>query len=239
MPYSVVLSDELLKEYYAFKNNESFDNLTIKSLLTRYKPHLTNVKQLNEVGIIDSPLSQSLAQNGFTNQTLEELSELTKYKIILDKEKTNYPYINIFKDEIENNYSATYYKDIPRDKAREHIKALVKNSNYIFIYDKYMTEPTSWNHSKKLFTELLPRKSLTICYPKEYREDHLTDKAKEIKNIYTHWKIIKDTSSKNHRDLHDRYIIIDKKLEIILTSGIDNLFDETSDFTYIVRDLEQ
>jgi len=33
----------------------------------------------------------------------------------------------------------------------------------------------------------------------------------------------------------DRYLLIDNNIEIILTSGFDNLFDENKDFTYIVR----
>ncbi|EJH2022155.1 hypothetical protein NCV10_001948, partial [Campylobacter jejuni] len=37
--------------------------------------------------------------------------------------------------------------------------------------------------------------------------------------------------------LHDRYIIVDKKIQIILTSGIDNLMNIKKDFTYIIREL--
>lgn len=239
MQKSVVLSDELLKEFYAFKNNEKYDNNTIEKLLNYYKPpYITNVKQLENIGIIDDSLIQLLYANDLANQTLEELSELTKYKLILDNKKTNYPYVNIFKDEIKNNYSATYYKEDSRDKARKHIRALLKDVSCVFVYDKYMSESSSWSDSKKFFTDLLPKNNLTIYYPNEYREDHLSNKAKEIRKICNKWKIIKDTTNKNHRDLHDRYIIIDKKIEIILTSGFDYLFDESKDFTYIVRDLE-
>ena len=39
----------------------------------------------------------------------------------------------------------------------------------------------------------------------------------------------------NFLNLHDRYLIIDNKIEIILTSGFDYLFDNSKDFTYIVR----
>lgn len=37
---------------------------------------------------------------------------------------------------------------------------------------------------------------------------------------------------------HDRYLIVDDKLEIILTSGFDHLNDSSGDFTYIVRHVD-
>lgn len=43
--------------------------------------------------------------------------------------------------------------------------------------------------------------------------------------------------NKNYNELHDRYIIVDKKIQIILTSGIDYLMDTSKDFTYIIQKL--
>ena len=41
----------------------------------------------------------------------------------------------------------------------------------------------------------------------------------------------------NNKNTHDRYIMIDNNIEIILTSGIDYLFDTSKDFTYIIREI--
>jgi len=231
MGYAVVLSDKLIKEFYAFKSNATYDKRTIESLLQHYKnSYLTNVAQLKRVEIDDAPLMQQLASSNFTTQPLEELCQKTKYKLILHESNSNYPYLNIFDDKIESNYTATHYKKECRAKAREHIKALLQDASHIFVYDRYIQH--RWSESKKLFSELMPKKSLSIYYC----DGHLASKATELKKMCSSWKIVKDVTNTTHRKLHDRYIIIDSTIEIILTSGIDNLFDESSDFTYIVRD---
>lgn len=49
-----------------------------------------------------------------------------------------------------------------------------------------------------------------------------------LKNIYKEWLVVenKDAEINEKYDyLHDRYIIVDKKIQIILTSGIDNLMN--------------
>jgi len=237
MKKSLVLSDDLLKEYYAFKHNKGGDSSDIEALLSFYKPHITNIAQLKRIGITKKPILNRLLASGRTHQThtLLELADITKYKIILDKKRTDYPYVSISKDEIENNFSATYYKNQPRYKAREHIKALLKNAQHIFLYDKYFSNNwNSCNSYKNFFIELVPKKKLTIWYS----DNHLVSIESKIKTIHKDWLIKKDSINKNHRDLHDRYIIIDSKIEIILTSGFDYLFDESKDFTYIIRDLE-
>lgn len=231
MSYAVALSDVLLKEFYAFKSNLSHDKNTIERLLQNYKSaFLTNVSQLKRVGIEDKPLFSSLLGSGFTAQSIEELSQKTKYKLILHETNDSYPYLNIFSDTIESNYTTTHYKQENRTKVKEHIKALLQDASHVFIYDSYIKE--RWNQSKKLFSELFPKKSLQIFYT----ENHLDTKQSELKRLCTSWNIKKDTTNTTHRKLHDRYINIDNSIEIILTSGIDNLFDESSDFTYIVRD---
>ncbi len=236
MDYSIVLSDELLKEFYNFKRNLAFNNNIIDRLLLYYKPpHITNFAQLKRVGIEDRVLISQLINKGLNRQTLEELSDKTIFKVILDKKNSNYPYVNIFQDEIENNYTATFKRN-SRDKAREHIKALLKNANSIFIYDKYLSSNDyNWSNCKKFFVDLIPKKPLTIFYKK----DHLKQTfISDIKKIYRNWKI-KENKGANYRDLHDRYLVIDNKMEIILTSGFNYLFDEDKDFTYLIRTLNE
>lgn len=233
MEYAIVLSDDLLKEYYKFKHNDSPDSVTIQNLFNYYKSlHITNVAQLNRIGIDDNVLFSQLLQSNLTQQTLLGLCDKTTFKVILDKSNSDYPHINISKDKLENNYSSTFYKDESRVKAQEHIKALMKDASSIFIYDIYFEKRNNWEYTKKFFKEIVPRKKLDIYY----RGFDLVNKGSEVKKIYKDWKLIKDSSNKKYQDLHDRYLLIDNKIEIILTSGFNNLFDESKDFTYIVRE---
>jgi hypothetical protein len=55
-----------------------------------------------------------------------------------------------------------------------------------------------------------------------------------FKNICKDW-IIKEDRRNTYKNYHDRYLLIDNQIEIILTSGFDYLFDENKEFTYIVR----
>ncbi|CAA6811010.1 MAG: Unknown protein [uncultured Sulfurovum sp.] len=238
MEKAIVLDDELLKEFYEFKHNGSYDNETIQNLLHYYKPHITNVAQLQRVGINNASLFAQLAQSNLTHQTPRGLCDKTTYKIILHKDKTYYPYVKISEDILENNYTSTFYKNVPRAKAQNHIKALLKDASRIFLYDTSIKK--QWDTSKKFFLELVPRKNLNIFYVQfpEYKShlNHLDkNHVKELKNICVDWSISKDMSNTEYENLHDRYLIIDSTIEVILTSGFDYLFDENKDFTYIVR----
>lgn len=61
MNYSIVLSDELLKEFYNFKHNKSCNNRTVEKLFNYYRaPHITNIEQLKRIGISDTTLFSQL-----------------------------------------------------------------------------------------------------------------------------------------------------------------------------------
>ncbi|MDM8567468.1 hypothetical protein QUF74_17700, partial [Candidatus Halobeggiatoa sp. HSG11] len=55
----------------------------------------------------------------------------------------------------------------------------------------------------------------------------------ELKEKYEDWKIQEDTK-RTYDNYHDRYLLIDSQIEIILTSGFDYLFDKNKEFTYVV-----
>ncbi|EFS8215586.1 hypothetical protein HWT44_001623, partial [Campylobacter coli] len=59
-------------------------------------------------------------------------------KIILSEKQYNFPYVNIFEDKIENNFTASFIKNEDRKKAKEHLKAIFLNANHLFIYDKFI-----------------------------------------------------------------------------------------------------
>lgn len=53
-----------------------------------------------------------------------------------------------------------------------------------------------------------------------------------LKNKYGEWEPRLDETLKGR---HDRYIIIDDKIEIVFSSGFDHLSVDSSDFMYVVR----
>nr|WP_158305105.1 hypothetical protein [Helicobacter felis] len=88
---------------------------------------------------------------------------------------------------------------------------------------------------KKFATELLPKRELRIYLsigndPKDPREQSLIT---DLKQICEDWTITKNTTQ--YQKTHDRYILIEDTMEVILTSGIDYLYDENKDFSYLVR----
>ncbi len=82
--YKIVLSDTMLKLYYDFHNGNICDCDEVKKLFNFYKKHLTNVKQLQRIKYNDPALMKALAQSGCTGQNLEELCQLTLFKLIID-----------------------------------------------------------------------------------------------------------------------------------------------------------
>jgi hypothetical protein len=80
-------------------------------------------------------------------------------------------------------------------------------------------------------SQILPQKKLNLIYKEgQLSQTQISRLKKEGKN----WKIQQDSKNTYH-DYHDRYLLIDNHIEMILTSGFDYLFDEKKDFTYIVR----
>ncbi len=240
MNFSMVLEDDLAEELCNFKNNEikKYEINTIERIFHYYKPLILLRSEYMRRYYKDKAILRSILSNNAHidfDTSLEELAKKTIYKIILSKDKDNFPYVNILNDKIENNLTASFDKNEDRKKAKEHLKALFLNANYLFVYDKFI------NENQKQFIEFVkecfPKKPLKIFYPNCIKfKQELIDNLKEISNS---WKIEenKDHKNKTYIWLHDRYIIADNKIQIILTSGIDNLMKIEKDFTYIIREL--
>ena len=61
--------------------------------------------------------------------------------------------------------------------------------------------------------------------------------ASQIKLISSDWKIKKNTDPL-YSNVHDRYLLIDNKIEVVITSGIDYLFDTSKECTLLVREIK-
>ncbi len=111
------------------------------------------------------------------------------------------------------------------------IKAFCQDANTILIFDKYLSLKNNQERTIQFFKELMPCKKLTIFYDR----DHLNQEIKtKIKKICKEWRLIEDTKS-GLKNSHDRYLIIDNQIEIILSSGFSNLFDIRSDISCLIR----
>ena len=226
--YSLVLSDELLSIYFNFKQGIVNDNRLLEKFLGYYHPpYLTNADQLKRIGIIDTSILQQLAAQGYISQNLEELVKSTSYKLLLNTENSENPYVNINHDAVEKNFSLTFRVGENRDKAIHLISALCEDASFILIFDKYFCN--NWNHTQEFFRQIVPKRRLTLLHDR-----HLSNKSGDIKQICSDW-IIRQDRHYTFTNSHDRYLLIDGKVEVILSSGFRNLFVTDTDLTCLIR----
>ena len=221
------LSDKLALEYLKFRNQCEFDLRCIEALLRYFKGEFIFTKEQL------SYASKEIASFDMS-RFLPLLDKIPKFRLILCDDNDKFPNVNIFSDRIENNLSATFKKDDPRDKAIEHFKALFKDAKSIFIYDNYLYENHNLASLEKFIEECKIQCNIYLdrnTYNELNKNKNLSSKIKS--------KIAIDKAHNlNHKNTHDRYIMIDNNnIEIILTSGIDYLFDTSKDFTYIIREI--
>ncbi|MCR8678913.1 MULTISPECIES: hypothetical protein [Campylobacter] len=220
------LSDKLALEYLKFRNQCEFDLRCIEALLRYFKGEFIFTKEQL------SYASKEIASFDMS-RFLPLLDKIPKFRLILCDDNDKFPNVNIFSDRIENNLSATFKKDDPRDKAIEHFKALFKDAKSIFIYDNYLYE----NHNLASLEKFIEECKIQCNI---YLDRNTYNKIKTNKNLSPKikYKIAIDKAHNlNNKNTHDRYIMIDNNIEIILTSGIDYLFDTSKDFTYIIREI--
>jgi hypothetical protein len=229
--YSLALSDELLKVYFDFKAGSVSDTRLLEKFLSYYHaPFITSVNQLEAINHQNSSLMQQLAAQGYISDTVGQLAQKTIYKIILNTERSDYPYVNILNDKIEKNFSLSFKCLENRNKAHALIRALCADATSILIYDIYFEE--NWSTTKEFF-QLLPTKKLTIYFGINPKQTIKT----ELKNTCPQWTIKQDTQNKL-KNSHDRYLIIDNKIEIILSSGFYYLFKSNKDLNCLIREIK-
>lgn len=233
--YQVVLDDELFKDYHKFKNGEKLEKEEverIKCLLHYFKGELiTNIAQYERTGLpLDIALKKKLAQSGLKKQSNEELAQShTIYKVILCCGCSDFPYVDVTSadEKIENNLSSFYDIAEKRDKAIKHLRAICAGSKKIVVYDKYFAEQEKEARNIGTLIKILPQKKLTISF-----SNISLNGIQTLKDTFGEWEPQLDNALKGR---HDRYIIVDDKIEIVLSSGFDHLSADSSDFMYVVR----
>lgn len=242
--HQVVLDDALYKEYNAYKSSNPQNIIPYSqdkiSRILKFSGGdiLTNNAQYDRViDKKDKNRQTALLNDPNRKKSLEDLAKDTTYKIILtdDKDKKKYPYVNINDDEIDMVLGGFIMRGKSRAKAIEHIKNLCADARSVVIYDNFFSgNSAKTKNNVKILTDILPKnRKLEVIYHKDpNNQPHFSEECiKLIKSVAPNW-IILDRILPDH---HDRYIIINETIQIILTSGFDHINNSNKEFSYIVR----
>lgn len=235
MDYTLAMDDQMLKVFHDFKQGAALNTSTaiIQNLLSLYHPpHITSAAQLKGVGIEDPSTLQQLASMGLTNQTPDEMVEKTRFKILLSADKIAYPNVCVQGDYVSSQFVMSFKAGEDRGKAHDWLVALLAKASKLTVVDGYLcdSQTGALKPSGRKFFELLPRKPLSIFLSRAEQKT-----ISDIKKICGDW-IVKRDKSAPYKSAHDRYLRIDGKMEVVITSGIDYLFDTDKECTLIVRE---
>lgn len=227
--YGMVLDHNLFVEYWKFRRGEGYNMPLVNKILTYYhNEFLTNVGQFVHNGVqIDRRLKKELAQNGFVNQNLQELAALTTYKIILTDGHTNYPYVNINEGRFNPAMTTFYAGDMERDAARDYLRNLCYGAKKsILLYDGYINVAHDLDN---LLRYIIPNKQILFLFSfAKITEEHRNELQR------THDKLsFKDLGAVQKH--HDRYLIIDDSIEVVLTSGFEYLQNQKKEISLVIR----
>lgn len=237
--FSLVLDEEVAQKLCLFKQGKAQNLSEIQKILQYYKPNpLFPTKELLAQYYDDVLLMKFLSTYSnlyHNNPSPQELIHNTTYKIILTLKQDGFPHVNINNSKIQSQISSTFTKEEERHNALLHIKALLENATQVFIYDPYIKNQNIQNALLSFINQCFPKKPLTIYT--DQNPKILQSLASKIKKSHKDWHIkqAEHSQCQSFSGLHDRYIIIDKKIQIILTSGIDHLIDKQKDFTYLIQ----
>lgn len=234
MDYTLAMDDQMLKVFHDFKRGAlgEASTATIQNLLRLYHPpHITSAAQLKRVGIEDPSVLQQLANMGFTNQAPEELVGKTRYKILLSAEQSDYPNVRVQGDHVSSQFVMSFKAGENRAKAHDWLSALLDHASSVTIVDRYLCheQTGALKPNGKKFFELLPRRQLSVFVSRAQQKT-----ISDIKKTCHDWTVKKDTTTA-YKNVHDRYLRIDGKMEVVITSGIDYLFDTDKECTLLVR----
>ncbi len=236
MEFSYLLSDELAELYLNYKKGEKVNQTLLELFFSFYEPvPFCSLDQFNKYAPENVEARQALMASEYNAKSEEQILNETKYKIKLTTDCNRYPCVNINNGNLKKEIVISYKAGESRDETIKHLKNLCKNAHNIVICDKYMFKSTRLENSPIVlfFDNIIDNQNNINIFYKTSDEDiqkHLTY-LKRIRPKCT----LKACSNKVYKDVHDRYILIDSKLEIILSSGVDYLFDTTKEISLICR----
>lgn len=244
----IVLEESLLNEFFKFYYGDSYNKETIHNLFYHFKPFvITNEQIINYFSNDDIALQKALTtqipycecidtySELYSNQFYKEMLEKSKYKILLTNNHISLNTLDChkicIKDKPTHIYAKKFESGSNRDKAKKHIISLMKNANQITIIDKFLYKENVIDNLINWFNENALNQDIEFTL--KGQKQQLSCNTIEAKFKNKGYKVICQSSDDA---AHDRYIIIDDKISINLTSGLENLFKKDKDFTYIVSE---
>lgn len=227
--YGMVLDHNLFVEYCKYQRNEAYDRSLVNKIMTYYhNGFLTNVGQYAHNGIrIERNLRSTLARNGLTTQSLEELAGLTTYKIVLTDKQTRFPFVNINEGRFTSALTTFYKGDEERAAAADYLKHLCKEAKKsILLYDKYIK---ATDNLADLLRYFIPNKQIQLIVPFNKVDDNC---RKAMKVTHDKLSFVDLGAVPQH---HDRYLIVDESIEVVLTSGFEYLQNQRKEISLIIR----
>lgn len=230
--YGMVLDHNLFVEYNKFIQGEGYNRPLVSKMLSFFHGgFLTNVRQYTENGVqIKTNLKSELIKNGLNSQSLEELAALTTYKIILTDERKQYPFVNIKESRFTPVLSAFYEGDSNRIAAKDYLRNLCKGAKKsILLYDLYISEAHDLD---ALLAYILPNSKIqftfsfnkiSVAHRNRLQASHPNLSFKNLEGVRRH---------------HDRYLIIDGTIEVVLTSGFEYLQNQKKEISLVIRSIK-
>ena len=237
--YSFAIEDDLLKEFFVYRHRDQFPDYETnqqdleKLLSFQLKPFIFTRKQLNQIGYdIPKQLEQQLLKANLKTQSLEDLSKKTLYKGILSKTNNPYPYINIHNGKICPAIIGMFNPSENRNTATEHLKQFLLKAKEIIIQDYYLLCNQGAIDALKA---ILPQNNMVkLIFPVQLKESTgfcWKDAKQDLLQCYSDWNIQQEHLSTNY---HDRYIVVDRKWQVILSSGLAYMISTQKDLTYVI-----
>ncbi len=237
----LALNNTLITEYMKYKFQDDYTPQTIRKLFKYIQPFSIRENFFNDpsmamqleldplIEIVDDCTDEELVQDTVLKFMLVESASSVSYRVLN---------INDNFEKLKPKYVGTYANSIGKNKAQEHIKALLIDSKWIKIIDSYIDSNSSqWNENKNLLKQIIPFREFDLKIEsgsiRDRRETISKEKQNELNTICSDWKI--GAIQYNDKNRHDRYIETDK-LKILLSGGLYNLSsDSNKDFTYVIE----
>ena len=237
----LALNDSLIDEYLKYKFQEDYTPDTIRKLFKYIQPFSIREGFFDDPSMV-MPMESDPLIEIVDDCSDEELVEGTVLKLMLVHSASFFDYrtlnINDNYERLKPKYVGTYLNKMGKDKALNHIKALLSDANWVKIIDSYIDVNSSqWNENKNILGYIIPLREVDLKIEsgstRDRRQPITKDKQNELNAICSDWAI--GAIQYNDNLKHDRYIETGK-LKILLSGGLYNLSTSSNkDFTYVVE----
>lgn len=242
----LVLSDELFVLYQGFHHQDNpnkkvrkqYDKL-LENIALPIKTNATQInrckERLNESRYNELMTTYLSSDN---KETLEQLAQQTLYKLILtaDPDTPDLPYLNINHSLMSKRFGITIEARQSREVLVDYLEQLLLKAKKVTICDNYFAD--NWENTAKFF-RLLPRCELNITFvesaPNTASQSNSAQfNPENIPDFWHEWTVSSNTDP-SLSGRHDRYLIINEQLEVMLSSGFDYLWNDRKEISIFLK----